>query len=83
MVSEPALWDALCTRLADVSATFLQVQIAAGASVVQLFDSWAGSLSAADYAPLRLASRRAALAAVAATACHGSISASAPRNFSF
>jgi uroporphyrinogen decarboxylase len=49
MVSEPSLWDAICTRLADLSATFLRVQVAAGASVVQLFDSWAGSLSAEDY----------------------------------
>ena len=67
MVSEPALWDALCTRLADVSATFLQVQIAAGASVVQLFDSWAGSLSAADYARYAQPYSARTLAAVAAT----------------
>ena len=67
MVSEPALWDALCTRLADVSATFLQVQIAAGASVVQLFDSWAGSLSAADYARYAQPYSARMLAAVAAT----------------
>ena len=50
MVGEPALWDALCGRLADLSATFLEVQVRAGARAVQLFDSWAGSLSAADYA---------------------------------
>ena len=50
MVSEPAVWDDLCRRLADLSATFLEVQVAAGATAVQLFDSWAGSLSAADYA---------------------------------
>ena len=67
MVSDPALWDALCTRLADVSATFLQVQIAAGASVVQLFDSWAGSLSAADYARYAQPYSARILAAVAAT----------------
>jgi uroporphyrinogen decarboxylase len=67
MVSEPALWDALCTRLADLSATFLQVQIAAGASVVQLFDSWAGSLSAADYARYAEPYSARTLAAVAAT----------------
>ena len=46
----PESWDGLCTRLAGLSAAFLQVQVAAGARVVQLFDSWAGSLSAADYA---------------------------------
>ncbi|HET9301412.1 MAG TPA: uroporphyrinogen decarboxylase [Propionibacteriaceae bacterium] len=49
MISEPSLWHALCTRLADLSAAFLRVQVAAGATVVQLFDSWAGSLSAEDY----------------------------------
>jgi len=50
MVADPALWHELCSRLADISATFLEVQIRAGAVAVQLFDSWAGSLSAADYA---------------------------------
>ena len=35
--------------LADITIAFLQVQVAAGASAVQLFDSWAGSLSADDY----------------------------------
>ena len=50
MVAEPALWHELCNRLADISAAFLEVQVDAGASAVQLFDSWAGSLSLADYA---------------------------------
>ena len=50
MVAEPAFWHELCNRLADISAAFLQVQVEAGASAVQLFDSWAGSLSLADYA---------------------------------
>ena len=49
MISEPSVWHAMCTRLADLSAVFLRTQVAAGASVVQLFDSWAGSLSAEDY----------------------------------
>ena len=49
MVSEPALWHDMCTRLADLSAVFLQTQVEAGVTVVQLFDSWAGSLSAEDY----------------------------------
>ena len=50
MISEPELWDGLCSRLADLSVAFLQTQVAAGAAAVQLFDSWAGSLSAEDYA---------------------------------
>lgn len=50
MVGQPALWHDLCSRLAAISAAFLTVQVEAGARAVQLFDSWAGSLSAADYA---------------------------------
>jgi uroporphyrinogen decarboxylase len=50
MVSEPELWHELCRRLAELSARFLEVQIRAGARAAQLFDSWAGALSAADYA---------------------------------
>jgi uroporphyrinogen decarboxylase len=49
MISEPELWHDLCRRLGDLSVAFLQAQLAAGARAVQLFDSWAGSLSAADY----------------------------------
>ena len=49
MYGRPALWHALCERLADITATFLGVQIRAGVSAVQLFDSWAGALSEADY----------------------------------
>jgi uroporphyrinogen decarboxylase len=50
MRSEPAVWHALLERLAAISAGFLRLQVDAGASAVQLFDSWAGTLSAADYA---------------------------------
>ena len=49
MFGDPALWAALCGRLAEVAASFLEIQVAAGAAAVQLFDSWAGSLAAADY----------------------------------
>jgi len=49
MYGEPELWHALCDRLATISSAFLRVQVAAGASAVQLFDSWAGALSEADY----------------------------------
>ena len=40
----------LLDALADLSLTFLRAQVAAGASAIQLFDSWAGALSPADYA---------------------------------
>ena len=49
MYSEPGLWDALLGRLADITISFLQVQVAAGASAVQLFDSWVGAVSPDDY----------------------------------
>jgi uroporphyrinogen decarboxylase len=49
MYGDPELWNALLTRLADITLSFLRVQAAAGVSAVQLFDSWAGALSEADY----------------------------------
>jgi uroporphyrinogen decarboxylase len=49
MRSDPAVWHALLSRLAQISSGFLRVQAAAGASAIQLFDSWAGGLSPADY----------------------------------
>lgn len=49
MHGDPQLWAALCERLAQISAVFLRVQVEAGAAAVQLFDSWAGALSRADY----------------------------------
>ncbi|WP_406281214.1 uroporphyrinogen decarboxylase [Embleya sp. NBC_00896] len=49
MYGDPQLWADLVDRLADITSAFLKVQIEAGASAIQLFDSWAGALSAADY----------------------------------
>ena len=49
MYGDPELWEALCARLARISGAFLRVQAEAGASAVQLFDSWVGALSRADY----------------------------------
>jgi uroporphyrinogen decarboxylase len=49
MHGDPALWHEILSRLSQITAAFLAVQIRAGVSVVQLFDSWAGALSAADY----------------------------------
>jgi uroporphyrinogen decarboxylase len=49
MYGEPELWAALLDRLAEITASFLKVQIEAGAAAVQLFDSWAGALAPADY----------------------------------
>ena len=49
MYAEPEAWDRLLAHLAESAAAFLRAQVDAGASAVQLFDSWAGVLSAADY----------------------------------
>jgi uroporphyrinogen decarboxylase len=65
MHGDPRLWFALTARLADMSATFLRAQIEAGASAVQLFDSWAGALSAADYERFAMPASRRVLDQVA------------------
>ncbi len=49
MWGAPQVWDALMSRVADLCGTFLRRQILAGASAVQVFDSWAGTLSRPDY----------------------------------
>jgi uroporphyrinogen decarboxylase len=67
MYGAPALWHALCARLAQISTTTLQVQIDAGVSAVQLFDSWAGALSEADYRRYVQPHSAAVLQALAAT----------------
>ncbi len=50
MFGEPDLWDALMRKIAGIAAGYLEVQVRAGASAVQLFDSWAGALTPGDYA---------------------------------
>ena len=49
MASDPGLWSQLCDRLADLAITTLTAQVEAGARVVQLFDSWAGTLHPDHY----------------------------------
>jgi uroporphyrinogen decarboxylase len=49
MFGEPELWDALMRKIAGISAAYLEVQVEAGASAVQLFDSWAGAMAPEDY----------------------------------
>ena len=65
MHADPHLWHELCARLAQVSGAFLRVQVEAGASAVQLFDSWAGALSRVDYEAFAQPHSAAALAGVA------------------
>jgi uroporphyrinogen decarboxylase len=49
MYHQPEAWHELLDKLASVARSFLHAQIAAGAQVVQLFDSWVGCLSPEDY----------------------------------
>jgi uroporphyrinogen decarboxylase len=50
MYREPAAWHDLMDRLSTMVVAYLRAQVAAGAQVVQLFDSWVGGLGPADYA---------------------------------
>jgi uroporphyrinogen decarboxylase len=49
MYSEPAAWRRLCDRFAEIMADYLTAQVHAGVQALQIFDSWAGSLSRPDY----------------------------------
>jgi uroporphyrinogen decarboxylase len=49
MFTEPHVWNALMEKLAACFGSYLAAQARAGADVVQLFDSWVGALSPADY----------------------------------
>jgi uroporphyrinogen decarboxylase len=65
MHAEPALWDELTRRLAAMAVASLRAQVEAGAQVVQLFDSWAGSLSPDEYARFALPATRAVFEGIA------------------
>src|SRR5262245_9059785 len=49
MYREPDVWHALQEKLADTFAGYVRAKVEAGADVIQLFDSWVGALSPADY----------------------------------
>ncbi len=49
MFGAPEVWDALMRKIAGIAADYLEVQVAAGASAIQLFDSWAGAVTRQDY----------------------------------
>ena len=49
MFGQPAVWHELMDTLTEVTIRYLRAQVAAGVQAVQLFDSWIGALSAADY----------------------------------
>ena len=49
MYREPAAWATLMDRLTDALCEYVVAQIRAGAQLIQVFDSWVGTLGAADY----------------------------------
>jgi len=49
MHAQPALFDKLMDRLVGITVSFLRAQVEHGARALQLFDSWAGSLTRAEY----------------------------------
>ena len=65
MYGAPDVWHALLERLSRVAGQFLRQQVLAGASAVQLFDSWVGALPSRDYREYVLPHSARALGAVA------------------
>ena len=49
MFGAPDIWAALMRKISGIAAAYLEVQVEAGASAVQLFDSWAGAVTREDY----------------------------------
>jgi len=49
MFNRPELWHRLMEKICDFSIEYLNAQVAAGAQALQVFDSWVGCLSLADY----------------------------------
>lgn len=49
MYAEPKAWFALMDKLADMTIRYVKAQIRAGASAIQIFDSWVGAVNVADY----------------------------------
>jgi uroporphyrinogen decarboxylase len=61
LFAEPALLEALLEKIARATGPYLAAQIRAGASVVQLFDTWAGELDASSYERFALPATRLAI----------------------
>jgi len=64
--SDPATFDALMGLITDATITYLLAQVAAGVEVVKIFDSWAGSLTGADFDKYALEPARRIVAALKA-----------------
>jgi uroporphyrinogen decarboxylase len=78
MYREPSLWHTLMYRLARQFAGYVAAQASAGADVIQLFDSWVGVLSPADYLEFVAPYSRAVLDAVDVPTIHFGTGVSTP-----
>ena len=67
MYQAPDTWNLLLAKLADLVGAYLAAQARAGAQALQLFDSWVGCLSPADYRTYVLPHSRRALTLAAAS----------------
>ena len=64
MYTEPDAWHRMMEMIARTTADYLNMQIDAGADIVQLFDSWVGSLGPDDYRRFVLPHTRSVIEAV-------------------
>lgn len=65
LARDPEVWHRLLSWVAGVTIAFLRAQAAGGAAALQLFDSWAGRLSPAEYATAVQPHSAAVLAGIA------------------
>jgi len=65
MYAQPELLDAVMDRLVSITISFLRAQVQHGARAIQLFDSWAGSLTRSEYERFALEPTRRVLAGIA------------------
>jgi len=70
MYGQPLVWHALMDKLADTFAAYVAAKVRAGADVIQVFDSWVGALSPADYLEFVAPYSARILAAVEAPTIH-------------
>jgi uroporphyrinogen decarboxylase len=64
MYGHPDAWHRLCEKFATIVADYLAAQIEAGVDAVQVFDSWVGTLNAADYREFALPHTQRIFAAI-------------------
>jgi len=70
MYREPSVWHALMEKLVDTFSAYVAAKVEAGADVIQVFDSWVGALSPADYGEFVAPYSARILAAVDAPTIH-------------